>query len=80
MPIEQHEESAELTILFFYVLGILSLISLYLELKNKKYARQVLFLVMTLSILTFFLVVRTAALGGKIRHTEISAGNINPAP
>ena len=70
--IEEHEESAELTILFFYALGILTLISLSLELKNNKYARQVLFLVMALSILTFFLVVRTAALGGKIRHTEIS--------
>lgn len=69
--IEEHEESAELTILFFYGLGILSLSSLYMELKQKKYSKQLLIVVMIFSLVTFSFVAWTASLGGKIRHTEI---------
>jgi uncharacterized membrane protein len=75
--IEQHEESAELTILFFYGLGILSLISLYVELKRKKYSKQLLIIVMAFTVVTFSFVAWTASLGGKIRHTEIGMKNTN---
>ena len=73
--IEQHEESAELTILFFYGLGILLLIGLYVELNRKKYSKQLLLVVMAFSIITFSFVAWTASLGGKIRHPEISNEN-----
>lgn len=72
--IEIHEESAELTNVFFIGLGILSIVSLYAEVKGKRFAKDILLVVLAFSALTFYFVVRTASLGGKIRHTEISTG------
>ena len=71
--VEAHEESAELTNVFIIALGILSVVSLYLEVADKRFRRQVIFVVLALTALTFFFVARTASLGGKIRHTEITA-------
>jgi uncharacterized membrane protein len=73
--IHEHEESAEFAILFFYGVGILSLVALYLEAKVKRYARELSLAVLALSAVTFFIVARTASLGGKVRHTEIVDGN-----
>ncbi len=70
--VEQHEESAEFTVLFIYALAVLSSTGLYFELKGMKYSRQLLFVVILVSIVTFIAVARTALLGGEIRHTEIS--------
>ena len=75
--IEQHEESAELTILFLYGLGILSLIGLYVELKHKEFSKQMLIIIIGLTVVTFSFVVWTASLGGKIRHTEIDYQKTN---
>jgi uncharacterized membrane protein len=75
--VEEHEESAEVTNLFFYGLGILSLGGLYVELKRKKYSKQVLLAVMAFTIVTFSFVAWTASLGGKIRHPEIDNPNTN---
>lgn len=73
--IHEHEESAEFAILFFYGVGILSLVALYLEAKVRRYARELSIAVLALSAVTFFIVARTASLGGKVRHTEIVDGN-----
>jgi uncharacterized membrane protein len=73
--IHEHEESAEFAILFFYGVGILSLVALYLEAKAKRYAKELSLAVLAFSAVTFFIVARTANLGGKIRHTEIVDGN-----
>ena len=75
--VEEHEEAAELTVLFIYALAVLSLISLYFELKRMKYSKQLLLMVMLVSIITFFAVARTALLGGQIRHTEIGDQDVN---
>lgn len=69
--IEQHEESAETTVLLFYGLGILALAGLYFEVKEKALARPFLLVVIAATLITFSFVARTASLGGKIRHTEI---------
>jgi uncharacterized membrane protein len=71
--IERHEESAELTNAFFIGLGLLSLLSLYFELKSNRFGKHMLVAVLALTVVTFFFVARTASLGGKIRHTEIAA-------
>lgn len=71
--IEIHEESAELTNAFFIGLGLLSLLSLYFELKSNRFGKHMLVAVLALTVVTFFFVARTASLGGKIRHTEIAA-------
>lgn len=73
--IHEHEESAEFAIVFFYGVGILSMVALYLETKAKRYAKELSIAVLALSAVTFFLVAQTANLGGKIRHTEIVGGN-----
>jgi uncharacterized membrane protein len=75
--VEEHEESAEVTNLFFYGLGILCLCGLYSELNGKKYSKQLLLAVMAFTIVTFSFVVWTASLGGKIRHSEIENPNTN---
>ena len=77
--IHEHEESAELTIGFFYGLGIISMIAFYLQVKEVKFARELLFLVFAFSVVTFGLVARTASLGGQIRHTEITGDKNSPA-
>src|SRR5690606_1198871 len=74
--VEEHEESAEFTVLFIYALAVLSLASLYFELKGMKYSKQLVIAVMLVSVITFFAVARTALLGGKIRHTEIGAKDV----
>ena len=76
--VEEHEESAELTALFFYGLGILSCIALYLEVKKKDLAKLFLWIVLIFGAITFYLVLDTATLGGKIRHTEIAFGESTP--
>lgn len=68
---EQHEESAESTVLFFYGLGLLSLLTLYLESKSKAMAKQFSYIVLAACVVAFYFVANTASLGGKIRHTEI---------
>lgn len=69
--VELHEESAELTNILAIGLGLLSVVGLYFEVNKKRFARQIVLIVLVFSALTFFFVARTALLGGKIRHTEM---------
>lgn len=70
--IEEHEESAETTVIFFYALGAIAMMSLYAVSADKSFARPLLIGVLVVSALAFYYVAQTASLGGKIRHTEIS--------
>ncbi|MDQ2656575.1 MAG: hypothetical protein M3Y60_04070 [Bacteroidota bacterium] len=70
--VELHEESAELANVFVIALGLLALVGLYMEVKSKRFAKQVILLLLVLSVLSFYFIAQTALLGGKIRHTEIS--------
>lgn len=72
--IEQHEEAAELAIWVMEALGILSLVALFLSVKNAAVAKVVVGITFVLSLLTFGLMARTGNLGGQIRHTEIRTG------
>lgn len=69
--IEEHEEFAESTAPFFYGLLILASAAVYLEAKEKRYAKAANLIVLGVSVATFYLVIKAASLGGKIRHTEI---------
>ena len=73
--IEEHEEAAELTVVLFYSLALLSLVVMHLVTTNKRMARAMLFITIGVQVLTLSSVVRTASLGGKIRHTEITSGS-----
>jgi uncharacterized membrane protein len=70
--IEEHEESAESTVILFYALAIAAIATLILLLKEKRIAKQMLFATLLLHVITFASVLRTASLGGKIRHTELT--------
>lgn len=76
--IEEHEESAELTILFIYGLGVLSIIGMYLEAKENRHALRLSLFLVLFTALTFYFVATTANLGGKIRHTEIVRDGTQP--
>lgn len=69
--IEVHEEAGELTNIFVTVLGLVSLVALYSEVMDKRFAKPVVIAVLVLTVVSFYFVARTASLGGKIRHTEI---------
>lgn len=73
--IEEHEESAELSIYFLYGVGILALFAIYAEWMDKRYSRQILIMLLVLTLVTFSLAAWTASLGGKIRHPEIDNPN-----
>lgn len=69
--IHKHEEFAEKLATLLYVLGILSLVGLYLNFKNNTKAKLVSFLVLGIATAGLFLVQKVGTSGGEIRHTEI---------
>ena len=71
--VEAHEEAGEISNVFFIGLGLLAIVAVYFETKNKRFSKQLLIAVLALSLVTFYFVALTATLGGKIRHVEIVA-------
>ncbi len=76
--IHHHEEWAEKMALVSYVLGILSVFTLWASWKNKAYSRYGFFGVLVLSFVGIFLGIKTGNSGGEIRHPEIT-NQIAPA-
>ncbi|HTN07448.1 DUF2231 domain-containing protein [Agriterribacter sp.] len=71
--IHDHEEAGETAIYLIGAMGILAVFGFYAEVKNKKMASPVSIIVLIFAIITFVLTARASYLGGKIRHTEMSA-------
>lgn len=77
--INQHEEFALFALISLIILGLTSIIGLFITLKNLAMTRTVAFIILFISLVSFGLVARTGYLGGQIRHTEIaSATNLSP--
>ncbi|MBK6543952.1 MAG: hypothetical protein IPO78_12055 [Saprospiraceae bacterium] len=77
--IGQHEDFALFALISLIVLGLSSILGLYLTLKESLLTRKIAFIILLVSIISFGLVARTGYLGGQIRHTEInSSTNGNP--
>ncbi len=77
--INQHEEFALFALISLIILGLTSIIGLFITLKNLAMTRTVAFIILFISLISFGLVARTGYLGGQIRHTEIaSATNLSP--
>ena len=77
--INQHEEFALFALISLIILGLTSIICLFITLKNLAMTRTVAFIILFISLISFGLVARTGYLGGQIRHTEIaSATNLSP--
>jgi uncharacterized membrane protein len=77
--ITTHEDFALFALISLIILGLASIIGLFLALRKSPLTRTSAFMVLFISIISFGLVARTGYLGGQIRHTEInSASNPNP--
>ena len=74
-----HEEIAEKLALVLYVLGLTSLLGLYLNFKNHSKAALVSFLVTVIAVIAVFLAQQVGTTGGEIRHTEIRKITIESA-
>ena len=70
--IEEHEEAAGLTLILI-ITGVAALASLIFS-KKKSLARPLLWLSLILSLASCGSMIRTAHLGGLIRHSEIGSG------
>ena len=69
--IHEHEHAAKIAWLFAMVLGFLSGVGLWVEVKKKPLTRFAVLVLLALSLLGFGLMARTAHLGGLIKHEEI---------
>ena len=69
--IHEHEEMAEKLILVLYLLGAVSILGLFMNIKNKSKAVLVSYVALLLAMTAVFFGARTGTTGGEIRHTEI---------
>lgn len=74
--IHEHEEMAEKLAIVLYFLGVISLVGLYTNLKNKAKANLVSYLAVAIGAVAVFLAQQTGTTGGEIRHTEIRANAV----
>ncbi|AOW10070.1 hypothetical protein [Flavobacterium gilvum] len=69
--IHEHEELAEKFSVLLYVLGVISLVGLYLNFKNNGKAILFSFLALVVAVIGLFFAQKVGTSGGEIRHTEI---------
>ena len=69
--IHNHEEMAEKLAIVLYLLGVISLIGVYTNIKNHSKAGLVSLIALIISLGSVFLAKETGTSGGEIRHTEI---------
>lgn len=69
--IHEHEEMAEKLAIVLYVLGTVSLIGFYLNIKNHQKSTIISYIVVFMSLVSIYLGKQTGTTGGEIRHTEI---------
>ena len=71
--IHEHEEMAEKLALVLYILGIVSIVGLFANIKKHSKAKLVSFIALIIAVVGIFLGKQTGTTGGEIRHTEIRA-------
>jgi uncharacterized membrane protein len=69
--IHEHEEMAETLALVLYVLGVVSLLGLYTNIKKHSKANLVCFLAVVIAAIGAYVAQQVGTSGGEIRHTEI---------
>lgn len=74
--IEKHEDLAKLASALTYILGIFSIIALFIK-SSDKIKKNISVSIFLLSILTTGLIFQTAHIGGQIRHSEIRSDFVN---
>lgn len=69
--IHEHEELAEKFALVLYVLGVISLLGIYANIKKHSKAKLISFIILMIALVTVVLAQQVGTSGGEIRHTEI---------
>lgn len=77
--IKTHGEFALFALISLIILGVASILGLFLTVRKSPLTRTIAFAILFISLISFGLVARTGYLGGQIRHTEISNGATVPA-
>jgi uncharacterized membrane protein len=72
--IEKHEDFAIYALVSLIILGVSSILGIFLTLKKSSATRTLAFVIFLISLVSFGLVARTGYLGGQIRHSEIVKG------
>jgi uncharacterized membrane protein len=72
--IRTHEEFALFALISLIILGVASILGLFLTIRKSSLTRTTAFVILFISLISFGLVARTGYLGGQIRHTEITNG------
>lgn len=76
--IKTHEEFALFALISLIILGVASILGLFLTIKKSTLTRTTAFVILFISLISFGLVARTGYLGGQIRHIEIANGTTAP--
>lgn len=75
--IDRHEDSSVIALIALIILGIFSLIGLFVTIKKLQVTRMISTITLVISLISFGLIAWTANTGGKIRHTEINSDGTN---
>jgi len=70
--IEEHEEIAIVALVLLIILGLASIIGLFLTLRKPLLTKTIAWVILFISIISFAVIAWTGYLGGQIRHTEIN--------
>ena len=74
--IEQHEDFALYALIGLILLGLVSIIAIFVTIKKLSLANPLATITLLLSLFSFGLVAYTGYLGGMIRHTEVGNGAV----
>ncbi len=75
--IHEHEEIAEKLALVLYLLGAVSILGLYTNIKNHSKAKLISLVTLAIAIVGVGLGISVGTSGGAIRHTEIRNDSVN---
>jgi hypothetical protein len=78
--IHRHEDLASIFGWSLLAVALLSLLTLYLDIKNKNGSKILYLLILAASILTIGFAKQTATSGGEVRHTEIRDASAGQMP
>lgn len=76
--IEEHAESALISLIGLIVVGLISLIGFFVTLRSSGLKMPFALITLFLALVAFGCIIRTGYLGGQIRHTEIGTNAVSP--